>query len=340
MRRTLAEIALMLGAKVTGDGNVVIERLAGIDEAGAGDLTFVADRKLAAELGRIKASAALVSESIEPAPPVPHIRVKDAAIAMISLAERWLRELQRPYVGKHPTAVLGRGVGLGRNVSVGPYVVLEDGAQVGDDSVLQAHVSVGRDARIGKGCWIHPRVVIGDRCVLGDRVILQPGVVIGGDGFGYIQSEGRHRKIPQLGIVELGDDVEIGANSAVDRARFGRTAIGSGTKLDNLVHVGHNVKIGRHCLLISQVGIAGSTVIGDGVTIAGHAGIAPHLTIGSGATIGSQAVVYRDIGAGASVSGHPARDHRRNLREQAALRRLPELLQRVRELETRFGEGA
>lgn len=327
----------MLGAKVTGDANVVIERLAGLEESGPGDLTFVADARRAGEVERVRATALLIPEGLQSTPAIPHIRVKDPAAAMNLLAERWLRELRRPYPGKHPTAVLGRGVALGKNVSVGPYAVLDDGAQVGDDSVLEAHVTIGREARLGRACWIHPRVVIGDRCSLGDRVILQPGVVIGGDGFGYMRIEGRHRKIPQLGTVEIGDDVEIGANSTIDRARFGRTVIGSGTKVDNLVHVGHNVKIGRNCLLVAQVGIAGSTVIGDSVTVAGQGGIGPHLRIGDGATIGSQAAVFDDIPAGATVSGYPAHDHRRNLREQAAVRRLPEILQRLRELEAKLG---
>lgn len=337
MQASLNDIAILLGAKVTGNGKVAIERLAGLEECGPGDLTFLGDPKRASALANLKASGILVPEDCMIVPAIPHIRVKDPAAAMIVLAERWLRELRRPYPGKHPTAFLGRGVTMGKNVSVGAYVVLEDGAQIGDGSVLEAHVTVGREARVGKACWIHPRVVIGDRCTLGDRVILQPGVVIGGDGFGYLPMEGKHRKIPQIGIVEIGDDVEIGANSAVDRARFGRTLIGSGTKLDNLVHVGHNVKIGRNCLVVAQVGIAGSTVIGDGVTIAGQVGIAPHLKIGDGATIASRSAVFDDIPPGAIVSGHPAREHRRNLREQAAIRRLPEILQRLRELEARTG---
>jgi len=336
VRKTLQEIALILGAKVTGDGRVQVERLAGLDEAEPGDLTFLADSKLSGRLAGLKASALLLSESIKAQTPLPHIRVKDANLAMLTLAERYAQELFHPYPGRHPTAVIGRGVALGKGVSVGPFVVCEDGAQVGDESVLQAHVYVGRDARIGRGCVLYSHSAVHDRCVLGNRVILHSGSVIGADGFGYLPVDGRHRKIPQIGIVEIGDDVEIGANSTVDRARFGKTVVGSGTKIDNLVHIAHNVKIGKNCIFAAQFGVAGSSTIGDGVTAAGQVGIISHMTIGAGSTIVSKAAVMQDVPPGSTVSGIPAHDHHRNLREQAAARKLPELMQRIRDLEARL----
>jgi UDP-3-O-[3-hydroxymyristoyl] glucosamine N-acyltransferase len=336
VRKTLRDIGLMLGAKVSGDPEVVIEGLAGLDDAEPGTLTFLADSRQEKQVESTRASAILVSESFDLEPTIPYLKVKDASAAMILLAERIVQELPRPRPGKHPTAFTGRGVVLGKNTSIGPYAVIEDGTRVGDDAIIHAHCTIGREAVIGAGTILHPRVVVGERCVLGDRVILHPGVVVGADGFGFIQVEGRHKKIPQLGTVEIGDDVEIGANSTVDRARFGKTIVGRGTKTDDHVHIAHNVKIGENCILVAQVGIAGSSVIGDGAIIAGQGGVSDHVNVGKGARLLAVAVALQDVPEGATYSGVPAHDHAENMREWAAIRRLPEILKRLREIEKRL----
>lgn len=332
MRRTLREIALLVGGRVHGPELTEISGLATLQDARPGDLTFLADPRFLADLKRTQATAVLLSASIQTEPSIPFIRVPDANEAMIQLSEMVLRELTPRRTGRHATAVLERAVTLGKQTYLGPWTYVGDGVRIGDGSQLLGHIYVGRRSSIGKDCVIHPNVVIGDRCTLGDRVVLHPGVVIGGDGFGYIQTEGRHRKIPQIGTVTIEDDVEIGANSSVDRARLGTTRIGRGTKIDSHVHVGHGVRIGEHCIIVAQVGLGGSSTLGDRVVVGGQAGISDHTAVGSGSRIGSRAAVFRDIPDGAHVSGFPAHEHMHHLRELAALKRLPHLLERMRKL--------
>jgi UDP-3-O-[3-hydroxymyristoyl] glucosamine N-acyltransferase len=212
-------------------------------------------------------------------------------------------------------------------------VVVGAGASVGAGTVLHAGVTIGTDARIGAACTLHPRAYVGNRCVLGDRVVLQVQAVVGGDGFGWAFLEGVLQKIPQIGIVELGNDVEIGANTCIDRAQTGVTSVGEGTKIDNLCQIGHNCRIGRHTAIAALTGLAGSTTIGDYVQVGGQAGFAGHLTVGSRVRIAGQAGVWGDIEDGATVGGVPARAQRENLRVQASVRRLPKLYDRVAALE-------
>lgn len=237
--------------------------------------------------------------------------------------------------------MIGKNVTLGEGVSIQPCAVVEDGARIGAGTVLGAHAFVGAEAAIGANCTIHPRVTVAARCLVGDRVILHSGAVLGGDGFGFEFANGRHVKVPQTGIVQLDDDVEIGANTTIDRARFGRTWIGEGTKIDNLVQIGHNVVIGKHCIIVSQTGISGSTRLGDYVTFGGQAAAVGHIEIGSRAMIGARGGVSKSVREGEILWGSPVAMPIREAKEQLALiRRLPKLYQRVKKLEADAGAPA
>jgi UDP-3-O-[3-hydroxymyristoyl] glucosamine N-acyltransferase len=262
----------------------------------------------------------------------PRIVVRDVHASLASILPL-LYPASTPAGGIHPTAVLEHGVKLGANVSVGPYVVVGAETEVADGAVLAAHVVVGRGCRIGAGTYLHPHVVLYDRVAVGARSILHAGVRAGVDGFGYTQREGRHVKVPQVGGCVIGDDVEIGANTCIDRGSIGDTVIGNGSKIDNLVHIAHNVRVGEHAIVVAQVGIAGSTRAGRYVTFGGQAGIGGHLTIGDGATIGAQAGVMGNVDAGETVSGYPARPHREAMRAYGGLFKLPALIKRLRALE-------
>jgi UDP-3-O-[3-hydroxymyristoyl] glucosamine N-acyltransferase len=251
---------------------------------------------------------------------------------------------ERPAPGVHPSAVVAPGAELEPSASVGPGAFVGRGARIGARSILQAAVRVLDEARIGEDCLLYSGVVVRERCIVGDRVILQPNCVVGSDGFGFaFDAEGDgdgpvHRKVPQAGIVRIEDDVEVGACTCIDRATLGETVIGRGTKIDNLVQIAHNVTIGPLSLIVAQVGIAGSTEIGTGVVLAGQVGVVGHLKIGDGARAGAQAGVTRDIPAGETYTGYPARPHADWLRSNAALQRLPELVKQVRALEQRLAE--
>jgi UDP-3-O-[3-hydroxymyristoyl] glucosamine N-acyltransferase len=238
-----------------------------------------------------------------------------------------------PEPGVHPTAVVAEDAELGRGVAVGAHCVVEPGAVIGDGTVLRPLVFVGREARVGADCVLHPHVAVLDRCVLGDRVILHSGVVVGADGYGYDLQDGRHVKIRQHGIAEIGDDVEVGANATIDRARFGRTLVGEGTKIDNLVMVAHNVVVGPHCLLVSQCGIAGSTTVGHHVTLAAQAGLVGHIEVGDQAIVTAQSGVTNSVAAGKVVFGSPAQEIHRERRSAVLHQKLPEMAARIRELE-------
>jgi UDP-3-O-[3-hydroxymyristoyl] glucosamine N-acyltransferase len=238
----------------------------------------------------------------------------------------------RGATGIHATACLGRGVRLGRNVAIGPYSVLGDGVTVGDGTVIDSHVVIGHGVSVGAECHLLPNVTLYSGSVLGDRVIAHAGVRIGGDGYGYVFAKGAHQKIPHVGRCIISDDVEIGANTTIDRGSIDDTVIGAGTKIDNLVQIGHNCTVGKLCLVMSQVGMAGSTKVGDGCILAGQAGLGGHLEVGDRAKIGAQAGVFGDVPAGETWSGYPARPHRESLRASAALFKLAGMIKRLERL--------
>ena len=333
---TLNDLARLVGGTLTGDGRTLIRAVNGIKEAGPGEITFLANSKYAPLLASTKASAVIVAEGTSA--PIPALSVRNPDLAFAKIAEHLNGSSVRPAPGIHSSAVVAKTATLGKNVSIGPCCVIEEAASIGDNATLHAQVFVGRETTIGPDALIYPQVVVRERCSIGARVILHSGVVIGSDGFGYATDKGVHHKIPQVGIVVIEDDVELGANVTVDRARFGRTVIGQGTKVDNLVQIGHNVVLGRGCLLVSQAGIAGSTRLGDHVVMAGQSGLIGHLDIADGAIITAQSGVTKDVPAGVVMSGSPATDRRTHLKELAALSKLPEALREIRKLREELEE--
>jgi len=332
---TLGAIAQRTGGRVIGDANVHVERISAIDDVDAGTLTFATDERFfKAALGS-RALAILVDAKLVDGAQTytkPLIVVPSPRLALSTLlAELEAPRPRGPFV--HPSAVVDPTVTIGANVYIGPCVVIGADATIGAASVLSAGVVIGAGARIGADCFLHPHVYIAARCVLGDRVIVQAQAVIGSDGFGWAFLEGALQKIPQIGIVELGDDVEIGANTCIDRAQTGVTSVGTGTKIDNLCQIGHNCRIGKHTVIAALTGLAGTTTIGDYVQVGGQAGFKGHVTIGSQAKIGGGAEVWSDVAVGETVSGTPARNHRHNMRVQAYVQRLPKLYERVDALE-------
>ena len=335
---TLGELANLVEGTLAGDPKTVVTGVAGVREARAGDLTFVTNVRYALLLPKTKATAAVVGETAEVPPTFPVIRVKSPDEAFAKIVGLFAPEPPVCETGIHPTAVIAKDARLGTNVFVGPNTVIESGAVVGDNTRIMALVYIGHGVSIGADCIVYPNVTVRERVVIGNRCILHPGVVIGADGFGYQTLGGRHVKIPQSGTVVIEDDVEIGANSAVDRARFDRTLIKKGTKIDNLVQVAHNVVIGEHCLLVAMVGLCGSVHIGDYTVLAGKASVNGHVTIGSRVLVGGLAGVTHDVPDDSRISGFPAQEHMEELRLRACLRRVPQLLDRMKELETRLRE--
>lgn len=330
---TAAGIAAAVGGRLVGDPEVRVAGIAPLDRAESGQLSFLASERYASAFAQSRAGVVLVSSELENVPGAAPARivVDKPHEALLSLIPRFYRPPARTS-GVHPTAQIGRGVRLGDDVAIGPFVVLGDGVVLGDRVTIDSHCHVGAGVRIADDSHLYPGVVVYSGSELGRRVILHSGVRVGSDGFGYVFREGRHQKIPHVGRCIIEDDVEIGANTTVDRGSIDDTVIGAGTKIDNLVQVAHNVRIGRLCLIMSQVGIAGSVRVEDGCILAGQAGIAGHRTIGKGATVAAQAGVFGDLPAGETWSGYPARPHKEALRAQAALFRLPKLMRRLEQL--------
>jgi len=337
MRITLAELAARLGAELVGDVDRVVEAVRPLAEAGPEHLSFLHNPRYVGQARESRAGAILVSDpSLLPG---RDLLVTPHPYLALARALELMHPPERPDPGVHPSAVVAEDVDLGEGVSVGPHSTIGEGTRVGARTVIGAGCALGRRVEVGADALLHPHVVVEDGCRVGSRCILHAGVVIGADGFGFATVDGVHFKVPQVGIVVVEDDVELGANVCVDRAALGVTRIGRGTKVDNLVQIGHNVEIGEGALLVAQVGISGSTRLGHHVTMAGQTGVAGHLTIGDRAVIGAKSAVYKSVPAGASFTGIPARPHREWLRDSANLRRLESLRQRVEILERRLAAG-
>jgi UDP-3-O-[3-hydroxymyristoyl] glucosamine N-acyltransferase len=327
----LAEIASLLGATLEkGDPEIEITGVAGIEEASAGHVTFVANPKYAAAAKTTAASAVIVSEDF-PAISTGMLRSKNPYLAFAKAIDLFYKAPQYG-VGVHPTAVIARTAKFGANAHVGAYVVIDDNVEIGENAVLLPHVVIYRGVRIGNDFFAHAHAVVREYCTLGDNVVLQNGAVVGCDGFGFARDGERWEKISQSGPAVVESDVEVQANSCIDRASIGETRVGRGVKIDNLVQVGHGSAVGEHTLLCSQVGLAGSTVVGKNVILAGQVGVAGHCNIGDGVVVTAQSGTHGDIPAGAMVSGSPAFDHKQWLRAVGIFTKLPELAKTVRSL--------
>ena len=326
-----------------GSTTETIRGLAALADAAAGDLSFLGNPKYKNEVAITRASVVVLPKDFaaEPAANQLVLLVENPSVALARICARIEQLLwPKPAAGIHPSAVVAADARVAPSATVGPLCVVESGAVVGERAHLQAQVFVGRNAKVGDDSWLMPGAILAAECELGNRVRLQPGVVVGSDGFGYEFQQGRHQKVPQIGNVVIGDDVEIGANTTIDRARFSRTVIGEGTKIDNLVQIAHNVIVGKHCLLCSQVGISGSTKIEDFVVLAGQVGVGGHITIGKGAKAGGKAGITADVAAGAFVNGNPAMPFSLERRVAVLNQRLPELFKRVDALEAQIADAA
>jgi len=330
----LGELARRIEGELVGSEEVEIVGVGDLSDGRPGEVLFIEKPELLAQVEQGRAAAVIVPLAVKSSAK-PVIRCTNPRLAFARVLALFAPSAAWG-AGVHPSALVAENARLGDEVSIGPYSVIGEDAVLGDRVKVGAHSYVGRGARLSDDCTLHPRVVISDRVELGRRVIVHPGAVIGADGFGYARTEQGLHKIPQIGTVVIGDDVEVGANVTIDRATTRATIIGRGTKIDNLVQVGHNVIIGEDCVLAGQVGVSGSVRLGDRVMLAGQVGIADHVTIGSDAQVCAQAGVIGDVPAGQKVSGYPARSHREQMRAEAALHKLPDLLKQVRALQHRI----
>jgi UDP-3-O-[3-hydroxymyristoyl] glucosamine N-acyltransferase len=333
----LAALAERLGCELRGDGEVEIHAVRSLDDAGPGDVTFLANPKYTSQVAATRASAIILARTADEVP-LASLRSENPYLAFAE-ALALFHVPRRPPAGIHPTAVVAASAKIAQPVSIGAYAVIGDDVEIGPEATIHPHVTIYPGVRIGRSFVAHAGVVVREDVQIGDRVVLHPGVVLGADGFGFAPGPRGAVKIPQTGTVVIESDVEIGANTTIDRATLGATVVREGAKLDNLVMVGHNCEIGAHSFLAAQVGLAGSTKLGRGVQMGGQAGAAGHLTIGDGAQIVAQSGVPSSVAAGQIVGGYPAVEVARWRRASAALLRLPQLLQRVRRLERAAGSG-
>ncbi|HZN69051.1 MAG TPA: UDP-3-O-(3-hydroxymyristoyl)glucosamine N-acyltransferase [Tepidisphaeraceae bacterium] len=333
--RTLAEIATLLGCPAPPDGSRRITGLATLQEAGPDDLSFISSDAYADQLATTRAVAVIAGKKLRLPPQTDKamLPVDDADLAVAKVLELFAPPVPRPPAGVDPAARVATSATIGSGAAVGPNAFVGERSRIGARTVLHPGVYVGDDVTIGDDCQLFPNVVVRERITIGSRVIIHAGSVLGTDGFGYRWDGTKHAKVPQIGTIVVEDDVEIGSCVCVDRAKFSTTRIGRGTKIDNLVQVAHNVQTGPHCIIVAHVGLAGSAKLGAGVVLGGQVAVRDHVTIGDGAMVAATSAVAEDIAPKSVVSGTPAMPHRQSLREQAALRRLPDLVVQVRKLQ-------
>ena len=338
MKLKLSDIARDLDAVLDGDPHQTISGVAGLAEAGPNELSFFANPKFQELVAGSKAGAILVPRDFHGHTQGAKLRVDDPYLGFIQIVRRLRAEDMKREEGIHPTALVDDSAEVGKGASIGAFCVVEEGTKIGDGVTLSPGVFVGKRGSIGAGSYLYPNVTVLEGVVVGERVIVHSGSVLGSDGFGYLLRNSSHEKVPQVGTVVIEDDVEIGANTAIDRATLGCTRICRGVKIDNLVHIAHNVTVGENTLVVAQVGISGSTKVGQQVTLGGQAGVAGHLEIGDGVMVGAKGGVTKPIAPGAVVSGFPAMDHNRARRLNAYYRKLPEFFDKLRRLEERVRE--
>ena len=336
MKIDLTALARLVDAEISGgDPHRIISGVDSLKDAAAGDVAFYASGKYKDELAATKAGWVLFGEDSRTDAASYHgdkLFTKNVRSSWIKVLRFKERDMVSHPKGVSAKADIATSVRLGAGVSVGSFTVIGEDTLVADNTVIYAQCYIGSDVTIGKDCVIYPRVTVREGAIIGDRVIIHPGTVIGADGYGYVQVEGRHEKVPQLGIVEIQDDVELGANVAVDRAALGRTVVGAGTKVDNMVHIAHNVQIGKNCLFIAQSGVAGSTIIGNNVIVGGQSAIRDNVEIGDGVIIGPQAGVIGNLKSGEVVFGTPCIDIKESMRLSALYRKLPEMYKKFKSL--------
>ncbi len=333
----LSALADRIGCRLEGDGNIEISGVAGLEQAGPHDVSFFSNPKYTAALKSTRAAAVILGDDV-PAPECAALRTANPYVAFAKALELFA-SIPAPPAGVDARSAIGRNVTLGRDVAIGPFVSIGDEVSIGDGTILYSHVSIGPGTRVGRNCILYSHVALRERLTIGDRVILHSGVVIGSDGYGFArQPDGTHYKVPQAGTIVIEDDVELGANTAVDRPAVGETRIGAGSKIDNLVQVAHGVHVGARVLLAGQVGIAGSTTIEDDVVLAGQVGVAGHIKIGKGVIATAQTGIPNSVDPGQFISGYPAIPNRDWLKASAVFRKLPELKKAIAELERRVAD--
>jgi UDP-3-O-[3-hydroxymyristoyl] glucosamine N-acyltransferase len=337
MRKNIKEIAELIGAKILGDSSLIITGVSGIEEAREGEITFLANNKYLPYLEKTGASAVITSGEISTSKKTL-LQVDNPSLAFTKVVS-----LVAPSKMNHPkgidtTAVIGKQVRLGKDVAIGPYTVIADNVSIGDKTIIYAGCYIGESAQIGSNTLIHAHVSIREQVSIGNNVIIQDGTVIGSDGFGFVTVDGIHHRIPQVGTVVIEDDVEIGSNVSIDRARFDKTIIGRGTKIDNLVHIAHNVIIGKNCFIVAQVGISGSSSIGDNVILAGQVGLVGHIRIGDNSIVMAQSGVSKSVPDNTTMWGYPAKPAEVAKKVNACVQNLPRLYETINALKKKIIE--
>lgn len=339
MKLFVNEIANLVGGEVVGDKNLFIDGVAGLEDATQMDLTFLANPKYYPYLEKTKANVIIVDKKFDKKTDKTLIKVQNPTIAFSQILNIFESERKKKFLPKNisPKAIIKKTAKIGRNVSIGAYSIVEEDSEIGDDTIIFPLCYIGKNTKIGKNCLIYPNVVIREEVTIGNNVIIHSGSVIGADGFGYVKGGGntggaKHIKIPQIGKVEIQDDVEIGASVTVDRATTGKTVIGRGTKIDNLVMIAHNVVIGENCIIVAQSGVAGSSKVGDNTILAAQSGVVNHLKVGKNVVATARTGITKNIPDGSIVSGFPVANHKEWLKAQALILKLPKIYQDLEEL--------